>query len=298
MVLRPSRWNAGVQEPRGRAKRGRAASPGVCLWFPELQDWGPSSLGLSKAGLLQGQSETPTGRSAEIATRCLGPRFQGPVSPVRRWQGCGCLPTRGRPGVHWDASRRHHSAQFWWKRGRARTEHRSAERVSQPEQQGRQVALGDRSPGRDSAQALPPALQRQAAPSQRDATCGRAPPRTHGTERGSDGRSDSGSHGISLAGGRREGAERVDKGRSWGLRSRAGRGGWEYRRSPSLASPSPSPSPQHVRRRLGIHSESGRHVSQLRAVGHRAAAQAAETVSPSTWTRAPSPPATRWTSDQ
>ena len=130
MVLCPCRWNAGVQEPRCGAERGRAAGLGICLWFPELQDWGPRSPGLSKAGLLRGQSETPTGQSAETATRCLGPHFQGPVSPVRHGQGCGCLPMRGHPGVHWDASRRHRSAQFWWKRGRARSEHRSAERQS------------------------------------------------------------------------------------------------------------------------------------------------------------------------
>ena len=138
------------------------------------------------------------------------------------------------------------------------------------EQQGRQGALGDRSPRRASAQALPPALQRQGAPSQRTAGCGRAPPRTHRTEWVSDGRSDSGFQRISLAGGRGEGAERVDKGQSWGLWGRARGGGWGDGRSPS-----PSPSPQRVGRRLSVHSESRRHVSQLRATGHRAAAQAA-----------------------
>ena len=170
MVLCPCRWNAGIQEPRCGAERGRAARLGVCLWFLELQDWGPRSPGLSKAGLLRGQSETPTGQSAETATRCLGPRFQGPVSPVRRGQGCGCLPTRGHPGVHWDASRRHRSAQFWWKRGRQEVS--TGVQSGRAEQQGWQGALGDRSPRRASAQALPPALQRQGASSQRTAGCG------------------------------------------------------------------------------------------------------------------------------
>lgn len=236
IALHPSRQSAGAQEPSG----GQSGSQ-------NCRTGGPA------AGPLKGQASPGTEREShwpvsKTTTRRLGPRFQGPVSPRQARAGLWLPAHEALPGTHWDASRRHCSAQLWGKSGRAGTECQSSR------------GSGGRSPRRAGRPGPPTALQLQGPPSQRTTGCGQAPPRIHRTKQVSDGRSDSGFGGRAWRG--------QTRGRAGVFGVEGGGEAGRDRRSPSLASSSPSPSPQHVgRRRLNVHSERWRHVSQLRAVG-------------------------------
>lgn len=215
---------------------------------PRTAGLGAQQLGLSEARLLQGQSGNPTGLFPRLPPGAWGLVFRGPCPP----SGSGWAAAACPQGVAWGPTGMlPEGTALPSFGGNGEGQELSARAAG---------AAGDRSPRRAGRPGPPTALQLQGPPSQRTAGRGRAPPRIHRTGRVSDGRSDSGF------------GRRAWRGQT---RGRAGvfgvEGGGEAgrdRRSPSMASSSPSPSLQHVgRRRLNVHSERWRHVSQLRAVG-------------------------------
>lgn len=215
---------------------------------PELQDWGPSRPGLSKAGLLQGHSKNPTGLFPRLPPGTWGLVFQGP-SPRQVLAGLRLPAHEGVAQGPTGMPQGFRSASFGGNGKGARTECGSS--------RGAAGAAGTGSPARPGAS--PPALRVSGVLQSRGLLGVASPPRTHRT---------SGSLTAAvtrvLARGRGEGGQ----GASWGLQGRR-EGVQEGQALPLLGLLLPFSSHlQHVGRcRLNVHSERWGLVSQLRAVG-------------------------------
>lgn len=155
-----------------RAECRRPGAEGRAERLPELQDWGPSRPGLSKAGLLQGQSKNPTGLFPRLPPGTWGLVFRDPSPPSGAGRAAAACPrgvARGPTGMPPGGTA---LPSFG---GNGEGQEQSAGAAGAAGGGRGQEPTPARVPG------PPTALQCQGPSSQRTAGRGRAPPRTHRT---------------------------------------------------------------------------------------------------------------------